>query len=156
MAKKDLKEVYDELNKKYKLPSFKELNEEFDIGKAEFNEHTALRDIRKTIMVKFSSSLQLTELLLNPSNGSMFNMLLTRGIESQEKIILEKLFDTLGQIEIKSYTLDIEYSEKAEAEFIKNSSEEWKKVSKELNSIIKKLGENWKKDNSKKSKSYFG
>lgn len=156
MTKKDLKEIYEELNKKYKLPSFKELNEEFDIGKAEFNEYTLLRDIRKTIMIKFSSSLQLIELLLNPSNGSMFNMLLTRGIESQEKIILEKLFDTLGQIEIKSYSLEIEYSEKAEADFIKTAIEEWKKVSKELNDIIKKLGENWKKGNSKKEKSYFG
>ncbi|MEK6873283.1 MAG: hypothetical protein AABW91_00380 [Nanoarchaeota archaeon] len=156
MTKKELKEIYENTVKKYNLPSFKELNEEFDISKIEFNEDTILRDIRKAVMLKFTSSLQLTELLLNPSNGSMFNMLLTRGIENEEKAILEKLFDTLGKVEISSYELDIEYSEKAEANFIKSKNEEWKEISKDLNIILKKLGENWKKVNSKKSKTYYG
>ncbi|MBS3072779.1 hypothetical protein J4477_03025 [Candidatus Pacearchaeota archaeon] len=156
MAKKGLKEIYNELEKKYKLPGFKELNEEFDIEKIEFNQETALRDIRKAVMLKYSSILQLTELLLNPSNGSMFNMLLTRGIENEEKVILERLFDTLGQIEINSYILDVEYSEKKEAEFIKSKAEEWKKISDETSKILKKLGENWKKSDFKKTKSYFG
>ena len=156
MAKKEIKETYEIARKKYQLPDFKELNEEFDIGKIEFNEDTVLRDLRKAIMLKLSSSLQLIELLLNPTNGSMFNMLLTRNIESEEKLILEKLFDTLGQIEINSYVLDIEYSEKNEAEFIISRTEEWKIISKEINKILRKLGEDWKKSNFKKAKSYFG
>ncbi|OIO43275.1 hypothetical protein COU56_04875 [Candidatus Pacearchaeota archaeon CG10_big_fil_rev_8_21_14_0_10_31_9] len=156
MSKKEIKEIYEIIRNKYKLPDFKELNEEFDIGKIEFNADTVLRDIRKAMMSKLSSSLQLIELLLNPTNGSMFNMLLTRNIESEEKLILEKLFDTLGQIEINSYVLDIEYSEKNEAEFIISKTEEWKIISKEINKTLRKLGDDWKKSNFKKAKSYFG
>lgn len=148
---------YEVLKKKYSLPSFKELNEEFDISKVDPSTETILRDIRKGIISKFFSILSFIELLINPSNGSMFYMYLVRGLDTNDKEKLKKLFDKLGYVEIKSFKLDIEYSEKGEAEFIKNSLKVWNnEIQQDLSDIIKKLDINWSKISSKKERSYFG
>jgi len=151
-----LKENYEVFQKKYSLPSFKELNEEFDIGKLDCDTETILRDIRKSMVLKFSSTLQFTELLLNPSNGSMFHMFLVKGINGDNKEDLNKLFENLGSIEIESFSRDITYNEKEEANFINRNFKSWKELKPPLEKIMKSLKDNWKKTAQKKGKSYFG
>lgn len=151
------KEEYDKFSKKHSLPNFKDLNEDFDIGKIDCcNSETLLREVRKSMISKFGSLLQFVELLLNPSNGSMFHMFLVKGVNNDEKEKLNKLFEDLGTIQIESFSLDISYNEKKEAEFIKSSFNEWKKMNPNLKSIITSLKENWKKSTSSKKKSYLG
>ena len=151
-----IKKTYKELEKKYNLPNFKELDEDFDISKVDCTIETLLRDIRKTMFGKFASVLNFIELLLNPSNGSMFHMYMVKGITLEEKNILNKLFEKLGYIEIESFSLDINYDEKNEALFIKKSFREWQEMKPEVDKTIKSLKENWKKVSDKKEKSYFG
>ena len=151
-----LKNSYKKLSDKYNLPSYKGLDEDFDINKVDSVEDTLLRDIRKIMFGKFASVLNFIELLLNPSNGSMFHMYMVKGINSDEKNILNKLFESLGAIEIESFSLDIDYSEKNEAIFIKESFEKWQLMKPELNKIINSIKQEWKKSSSKKEKSYFG
>ncbi len=151
-----LKEQYSSVRKKYNLPEFTALNEEFDIAKLDVNDETLLRDIRKTMIAKLFSVLNFVELLLNPSNGSMFHMYLVKAISQKEKETLNQLFDKLGEIEIESFSLDIEYSEKKEAEFINNIFKEWQKIKKDLADIISSLKKSWGNNNTKKEKSYFG
>ena len=138
------------------MPSYKGLDEDFDINKVDSVEDTLLRDIRKIMFGKFASVLNFIELLLNPSNGSMFHMYMVKGINSDEKNTLNKLFESLGAIEIESFSLDIDYSEKNEAIFIKESFEKWQLMKPELNKIINSIKQEWKKSSSKKEKSYFG
>ncbi len=147
---------YEKLKNKYKLPDFKELNEDFDVKKVEFNSETFLRDIRKAMVLKFTSTLQFIELLLNPTNGSMFHLFLVKGINGTEKEILDKLFESLGIIEIDSFSLDVDYDEKKEAEFINSSLSLWNEMKPKLNSIISSLKQNWRKTTGRKEKSYFG
>ncbi|MEM3113462.1 MAG: hypothetical protein QXI33_03525 [Candidatus Pacearchaeota archaeon] len=151
-----LKKAYSKLSAKYNLPDYKKLDEDFDISKADFTEETLLRDIRKIMFGKFSSVLNFVELLLNPSNGSMFHMYMVKGITLEEKNTLNKLFESLGAIEIESFNLDINYSEKNEADFIKESFEIWQSIKPEMEKIINSVKQNWKKVSSKKEKSYFG
>jgi hypothetical protein len=151
-----IKEQYSTIKKKYNLPEFKELNEEFDIAKIDTNKEVFLRDIRKTMISKLSSILTFIELLLNPGNGPMFHLYLVKGITQREKDILNQLFDKLGKIEIESFELDIDYSEKKEAEFIIHTSKEWKIMKKDLLEIILILKKNWGNNSTKKEKSYFG
>ncbi|MEK6890849.1 MAG: hypothetical protein AABX03_01800 [Nanoarchaeota archaeon] len=152
-----IKDSYEVLRKKYSLPDFKTLNEEFDIGKLEFNQQTLLRDVRKGIISKFFSILSFIELLINPSNGSMFYMYLVRGLDNVDKENLKALFDKIGEVEIDSFKLDVKYSEAEEARFIKEKTIEWEKEIKPvLSETIVRLGVNWKKISTKKEKSYFG
>jgi len=152
-----MKELYERLKSRYSgLPSFDKLNEEFDIGKVDFNEVTLARDVRKAMINKFFAILNFVEMLLNPSNGTMFQMFLVKGINSVEKDILNKLFEELGIIEIESFYLDINYNEDKEVEFIVKNFQEWPEMKKELNKVIESLRNNWRKTSSSKGKSYFG
>ena len=152
----EIKTKYLELQKKYPLPGFEQLNEEFDIGKFDFNQDTILRDVRKSMVNKFFAILSFTELLLNPSTGSMFYMFLVKGVNSKEKEILDRLFDKLGDIEIDSFELDINYSEKAEAKFISEKYKVWQEIKKELVQVLDSLKKNWGSRATKKEKTYLG
>ncbi|MFA5019943.1 MAG: hypothetical protein WC533_02490 [Candidatus Pacearchaeota archaeon] len=152
----EIREQYEKLSKKYSLPLFKELNEDFDIVKAEFGCETLLRDIRKEISTKYLSALNIVELLLNPSNGSMFHMFLVKSISKEEKDILDNLFDKIGEIQIEGFELDVYYNEKKEAEFIKKTFHLWQEIKPDLAKVIKSLKDNWRKTSFKKEKSYFG
>ena len=155
-SNEDMKKDYDKFRKMYNLPEFKSLNEDFDIGKIEYHNGTLLRDVRKMMVSKLASLLQFIELLLNPSNGSMFYMFAVRSIGESEKEMLNKLFESLGEIELESFYLDINYKERAEAEFIKKHFTSWQSMKKDLDKIIKCLNDGWRKSASKKERGYFG
>jgi len=150
------KHKYKTLKEKYNLPELKQLDEEFDIiSKIECNAEIILREIRKAIIVKFASVLNFIELLLNPTSGSMFHMYLVKGVNGIEKDVRE-LFTILGEIEIDSIELEINYNENKEAEFIKDKFELWQKIKPKLEKITASLKLNWKSTAIKKERSYFG
>jgi len=152
-----LKKDYETLAKKYKLPDYKTLNEEFDIEKvAEQETDTLLREIRKVIMDKVIAYLRFIELLLNPSQAPMFFFALLKGLDNDDKKLLEELYTKLGKLEIEVIEVDNDYSEKGEAEFIKRISAKWKEVKEGMKKISKSLKLSWEKKTEKKEKSYLG
>jgi len=152
-----LKKDYEQLEKKYKLPSYQQLNEEFDIEKLqELETETLLREIRKIAMDKIIAYLRFIEMLLNPSNAPMFFFAMLKGLDSSDKKILEDLYSRLGKIEIKVIEIDNDYSEKNEAEFIKQLVAEWKNIKEDMKKISKSLQKGWDKKSEKKDKSYLG
>ena len=152
-----LKKDYAVLEKKYKLPSFKELNEDFDIEKsAEHETDFILREIRKLVMDKVVAYLRFVEMLLNPANSPMFFLALIKGLTSQDKRILERIYEKLGDLEIDVIELDAVYNEEDEAEFIKKISKEWKEISKEMVKMVEVLRRNWHQKSSKGESGYCG
>jgi len=151
-----IKEKYQKTQEKYNLPTFEQLNADFDISKAECDTETILRDIRKIMIGKFSSWLNFIETLLNPTNGSMFHMYLVKSIGEKEKQTLMEIFSQLGEIEIHAIKQEINYNEEQEADFIRNNFKKWQDMKKPLTEIIDFLKTNWEQKSSKKEKSYFG
>lgn len=152
-----LKKDYKKLAEKYKLPSYQQLNEEFDIEKVQEQEtDTLLREIRKVIMDKAIAYLRFIELLLNPSNAPMFFFAILKGVEASDKKILENLYSKLGKIEIEVIDIDNDYSEKGEAEFIRHIFQEWQEVKQDMRQVSKALKRGWERKSEKKEKSYLG
>jgi len=152
-----LKKDYLKLEEKYKLPSFCELNEEFDIEKVqELETETLLREIRKVIMDKVLAYLRFIEMFLNPSQAPMFFLGLIKGIDASDRKTLESLYDKLGRLEINVIGVDNDYSEKSEADFIKHISKEWKEIKEDMKKISSSLKKNWDRKAEKKEKSYLG
>lgn len=152
-----LKKDYSEIVKKYKLPSYKELNEEFDIEKVqELETDTLLREIRKVIMDKVIAYLRFIELLINPSNAPMFFFTILKGIDSSDKKILEETYTKLGRLEVEVITIDNDYSEKGEAEFIIHVFQEWKEIKENMRQVSKALQNGWDRKREKREKSYLG
>lgn len=151
-----LKAQYESLRKKYKLPEFSKLNEDFEIEKIQEHETDfLLREIRRTIVEKIAAVLKFLEIIVNPNEASpAFVFAMLKEMKPDMKKGIERMYKELSSIEISSITLDLDYGEKNEARFIKEQCKNWEKTKKELKAMIKNLDSMWKGE--KEKKSYFG
>lgn len=147
-----LKEKYNLLREKYNLPSFEKLNEDFQIEKvAEYETDFVLKEIRENITGKFLNYLRFIESLINPSNGPMFMFAVIKTLGANEKDKLTEMYKKIAKIDVDLIELDLEYSEKKEAESIEKYYEIWQEIKKELLGIVSIIKNNWdsKEENGK-------
>jgi len=159
MAEKleNLKKEYEKLALKYKLPDYKTVNEEFDIEPlAERETETLLRETRKVIMDKIIAYLRFAEMLINPSNAPMFFFTILKGIDFNDKKLLEEVYAKLGRLEVEVIVVDNDYSESGEADFINHVFSEWADIKKNMRVVAKALQSGWDKKREKSDKSYLG
>ena len=155
MEIKELKNNYAELAEKYKLPSFKELNENFEIEKIDKDTECLLRIIRKVMMEKIVNSLSFLEMLNNPVNAPRIYLQYIKSISVEDKKDLDSIYSSLGEISLHSLDLEIDYSEKKEAEIIKRIFNTWNSVKPKFRLVLNNI----KKPNgniAKREKTYFG
>jgi len=150
----DLKKDYSELEKKYKLPSFDEINDNFEIEKMDRKSDVLLKIIRKVMMDKVINIMNFLEMFLNPMNAPrMYHGYLKAMAESDKKVV-EGIYGQLADLIFISLERDIKYDVAKEAEVVKKIIDVWSKVSVDLDGLIIKMknpGESVKKE-----KSYFG
>ena len=152
-----LKEDYSKIQEKYSLPSFEELNKEFQIEKiAESETDFLLREVRKYMAEKFSNYLRFVEAVLNPSNVSMFIFSFIKTLNPEDKKLLENAGKNLMKIEVESIELDIDSSEEKEVDFIKKSYILWEECKKEFLFIFQSVRKNWDNKTEANNKGYFG
>lgn len=153
----ELKKDYKQLEEKYNLPSFNELNEDFQIEKAGESETDLLiREVRKFIADKFSNYLRLIETFLQPVNSPMFIYSIVKSYSEKEKENLMEIYKKLAKTEVDLIGLDIQFNEEKEAEFIKKSYILWQEIKKELLEIVEVIRKNWDNKSKTNEKSYFG
>lgn len=153
----ELKREYMLLEKKYNLPNFQFLNEEFDIEKLqERKTELLLKGIRGIILEKATAYLKFVEMFMNPSNAPMFFLSLMKNMSNDSRKIVDELYLSLGKFEIKSISLDNNYNEEKEAKFIKDFLKDWEKIKDNFNIIIEDLESSWEKKAEKKDKGYLG
>jgi hypothetical protein len=153
----NLKKDYLVLEKKYNLPSFERLNEDFQIEKIDGTEtDMLLREVRKHIVDKFSNYLRFIETLLNPSNAPLFVYSLVKTLTNEDRNTLNDLYKRMARSEVKIVKLDLSYSEKNESEFIKETYELWQDVKKNLMAILNIIEERWDNKSEGNNKGYFG
>jgi len=149
--------AYEELRKKYELPDFQKIAEDFDIEKISEREPLFLaREIRRAISEKLSAYMHLFETLINPSATPMFIFSVLRGIKEEDKELIREIYKKFTKLQIKVLKLDTIYSEKNEAEFIKTSFDEWQDLKKIIYNLMEKFDENVEKGDSSEKKGYFG
>ncbi|MEM2955983.1 MAG: hypothetical protein QW041_00155 [Candidatus Pacearchaeota archaeon] len=152
-----LKKDYEKLRQKYKLPSFNELNEEFEIEKLQERETDfLLRHIRRAMIEKIAIILRFLEVLVNPAEAQtqLYIFSVMKSISAEMKKDIEKIYKEMTMIELSSLSLDIDYNEKNEVRFIKEIMEKWPKIKKELKEVTNKLGVVWTHE--KMHTGYFG
>jgi len=153
----DLKKQYEELRKKYDLPEFSKLNELFDIEEVDIETEFLLRKIRRTISEKISGYMRFVEILLNPSNAPIYFFKLIKKLDNSDRENITSIYEKLGEFEIQMVSLDLEYSEENEAEFIDKIYKTFNdQIKNDFLVIMEKL-KNGEENNSKKiNGSYFG
>jgi hypothetical protein len=153
---KKIKELYEDKRKKYSLPEFKSLNENFEIENLEEESELILKQIRKHMTEKIFYILRTLEAFMNPSNAPMFVFNVLKSFSEGEKELVQELYKKLAKYEIEAFGMEAIYDEKKEADFIKKVSEEWKSISEDLIVLYKAMKENHDKDSKKSPRSYFG
>lgn len=154
MDLKELKKLYGELAGKHKLPGFSELNEDFEIDKIKKGEDTLLRTIRKTMMEKIVNSMNFLEFLLNPVNAPRLYLPYIKSMTSDDKKEIDDIYGKFAEIALSALSLEINYSEKGEAEMIKRIAKTWNEAKPGFAKIISKVQKPAVYE--KKEKSYFG
>src|SRR3990172_1829037 len=85
-----LKKEYEKLQRKYNLPSFKEMNEDFHIEKIAENDTELLPvEIRRWMWEKFSNYMRLLEGILNPVNVPMFILIFKKTLIQKKRKIFQ-------------------------------------------------------------------
>ena len=152
----ELKKQYEPFRKKYKLPIFSQLNEDFDIEKGQDKEtELLLREFRREITDKVAAFLRFFELFLNPQTAPLFVLGMLKNLNLHDKELIEKIYKELVALEIEAVNLDIKYIEKNEAIFIKDSFRRWQILKPDLQKICNSLRKMQIKK-TKTKRSYFG
>lgn len=152
-----LKGDYEALRKKFNLPSFQQLNEEFEIERiAEHETDILLREVRKAITEKAIAFLRFLELMINPSSAPFFLLSIIKDFSISDKKLVEKIYRKLCEFEIKAIALDLKYNEKTEAEFIRESARKWQDLQDDLQELSTLINRAWNATSEKKERSYFG
>ena len=152
-----LKKDYEKLQKKYKLPSFQQLNEEFEIERiAEHETDILLREIRKAITEKAVAFLRFLELMINPTAAPFFLLSVIKHLGASDKKIVEEIYRKVCEFEIKAIALDMKYNENAEAEFIRDSAKKWQAMHPDFQEMSRAIDRAWNASFEKKERSYFG
>lgn len=153
---KKLKDEYSTIQKKYDLPSFEKLNEDFRIEKITQIETEFLsREIRENIGETLENFLRFIEAILNPVNVPMFLFPIIKSLSVEEKNKLSEIYKKLSKLEIEAMKL-IDYSEKKEAEFIKNAYKIWQEIKKDFVKIIEAVEKKLENKPEKNGGNYFG
>ena len=157
MGLEQLKTDYEKLLKKYNLPGFKEMNEDFYIEKISENETEILvREVRRMVGDKMMNVMRLVENIINPVNAPMFIFSIIKLIGQEDKNRLSEIYKKLVRNEIKFVERDLEFDENLEAKFIKESYELWQEIKKQLAAIFEKVEKNWGTKTEENNKGYFG
>lgn len=152
-----LKKDYLKIQKKHNLPSFEKLNEDFQIERiSEIETEILIREVRKTMSEKFANYLRFIETLLNPVSAPMSIFSIVKLIGTKEKEKLTEIYKNLVEMEVKVFELDVEFSEKKEAAFVKESYGSWQKMKTAFLEIIDVIKKNWNNKPEANSKGYFG
>jgi len=152
-----LKENYKVIERRYDLPSFEKLNEDFQIEKAaEVETDILIREIRKFVADKLAGYMRFVEALLNPVNSPMFVFSIIKFLGPEEKKKATEIYKKLAKNEIRLIKIDTDFSEKNEAEFIRNSYELWKDIKRGILDIIEKINRSWDNKFEVGTKGYFG
>lgn len=152
-----IKKEYEKLKGKYNLPAFSQLNDEFEIDRAAEREtENLLREIRKAMAEKIVAFLRFFETILNPSNAPFFMFSIIKNLAASDKKIIEEVYEALCDFEISALELDVDYSEKKEAEFIKQGVKKWKEVKPKMLELCGAIKQAWHVSSEKREKGYFG
>lgn len=152
-----IKKQYEPFKRKYKLPEFSKLNEEFEIEKIQEKETDfILREIRRAISDKVAAFLRFFELFVNPQAAPVFVLTSLKNLTSKEKEIIERSYKELVELELAAVSLDISYNEAKEAQAILRAIKKWQELKPDLEEVTAAILRVQQKRGEKKEKSYFG
>jgi hypothetical protein len=136
-----VKEKYQELEKKHKLPSFSELDRDFEVSSIE-EEKFLLREIRRKIVEKIELYAKLLSEWLNPE-ATISNMHESKLFTEKERRELFQVYKRLMFFDRYSIETAAREDDEKSAEFINDVFKEWNDLKENISVFVKKAKESW-------------
>jgi coenzyme F420-reducing hydrogenase alpha subunit len=147
---------YDALEKKYSLPSFGEMDKEFEISAIE-DKGFLLKRIVDRVMEKINHFSEFLGGILQPDTSSLVNLYECRFMSDEEKKEVQELYKKVMILNRKALRFSLDYDEKEYSSFIKDSFKEWKEIKNSLLKFITVIEKGWEKEtNIKEDLVYLG
>ena len=155
MDLKSLKKDYDVLAKKYSLPSFDELDRDFEISKLDKENDFLLRAVRKLMMEKIVNSINFLEMLINHANAPRMYLPYIKTMSIEDRKLIEDIYNSLSHLTLMSLDLEINSTEEFEAKLVEKVFVDWNKMKPNFSKIVGNIKKP-KRSLIKKDRSYFG
>ena len=157
MADLNIKEEYNKLKEKHKLPNFDDINSEFEFIAID-KKGIISRQIRRRMNDKIVFFCNIIERILYP-NPQAIPLAQESKFLDDKKDNLFRLYKKLMSYERRSLDLDVRSSkEKEDIDFIKDLLNDWNEIKENISEATVRLKEFWKIKDEKKEKGevYFG
>ena len=150
-----IKEKYQELSKKHKLPSFDEINNEFEISTIE-KEDFLLREVRRKIIERIELYATFLEEILQPE-ATVSNMHESKAFDAKEREDIFKLYKKLMFLSRLSTETAINEDDNKTSEYIDEVFRDWNQIKESFLKFAKKSKECWLKESDiKEQLGYLG
>lgn len=159
MNYEEFKACYEVWQKKYNLPAFKDLEDEFDLYLSDVEKtpkDVVLAVIRRRIQEKVGGVVHLLEEISFPNNGSLVSLHEAKFLSDEQKEKVGELMQKLMFFERKGIIVDLKPSIATDAEFINSFMKEWPEMLKQIISVLESLRDGWKETDKKEILHYFG
>lgn len=146
MDQEHFQRTYLALQKKYSLPSYDLLNHEFELLYITPIQHLdfPLRFARRRLVDRIGMICNFLQTMLQPNPSSLIYLKESSFFTADDKQQMSDLLRQGMQWERTSMLLDVDHDEQADARFIKDVFQQWKKFREQYVSLAKKLPEGWK------------
>ena len=152
----EIEKEYSNLSKKYKLPKFKAIDDEFEISSLD-NEKFLIKNILRSISEKLEFYIEFISNLVHPDGSSISSMYEIRSFSEDEKNGMYTLFKRLMKIDRNIVEIILRNDEKEQADFLNKFFSDWLDTKKELLKYIKKMKDSWEKQSTiEEDIGYFG
>lgn len=152
----EIEAEYNKLSKKYKLPKFREIDEEFELSSLESPNFLVRNALRKTAE-KLEFYIEVIGNLVHPDASSLSSMYEIRFFSDDEKNDMYNLFKKLMKVDRNILEVMLKNDEKEQAEFLNKFFNNWLDAKKELLKFIEKMKDSWEKQSTiEEDTAYFG
>ncbi|MDP4012175.1 MAG: hypothetical protein Q8R00_01030 [Candidatus Nanoarchaeia archaeon] len=154
----EIKKKYNEIASKKGLPSWDELDKEYELGyMSPLSEISfPLRFIRRRINDRFAWAANFFQGLLHPNSSSLISMQESKYFTAEDRNKISSLLREFMQIERLALTLDIDHNDENTINWIKDSHKKWMLHKKDLSFFAEKMRAGWTEETKSSGGAYFG
>ena len=149
----NVEEEYKKL--KYKLPEFKDLDNEFEISFIK-EKPLLLKSIRRRVTEKIILCCRVIESIIYPTQSNIITATEAKNFNEDQKKKMERIYRKLMIFERESLMLDVDPLEKGDADYINKIFNYWSGLKKDMIKIVEIMKNSWTKDEKLDKNNYFG
>ena len=153
----EIKKEYDKLKSQYGLPSYDEINKEFEISAIDVDKvNSVMRAILRVMCNRMGLYLNYIEPVISPNPQGMHAFVEVENTTNDEKKDLFSFYKSLSYKYHKAYSLELVEDEKAVVNEVKKILRDWKEVKENFRKLSKVITKSWEREREKEKVETIG